>query len=246
MASGGIFKYTTYDREVPDTFNMCLDYPEKLSVLVVSTLANDYVTEPAIHGDAGTLIRNDRPYNETERCAKSNLTAIMGRMACESGQLITWDEALNSNLELAPGLATLTPESKAPVLPDASGRYPIAKPGLTKSRRCCEDQGRDWKPREWLNPPGTLSRGVLRELLDRHLQRAQRPRHQRGQRDQLAAADADGARHLCRDLRSEGLRLQRGRAHLGAEGRPHVYTNRTPRALQRGRAHLSAKGLPGL
>ena len=35
VASGGIFKYTTYDREVPDTFNMCLDYPEKLSVVVV-------------------------------------------------------------------------------------------------------------------------------------------------------------------------------------------------------------------
>jgi predicted dehydrogenase len=55
VASGGIFKYTTYDREVPDTFNMCLDYPEKLSVVIVCTLANDYVTEPAIHGDEGTL-----------------------------------------------------------------------------------------------------------------------------------------------------------------------------------------------
>ena len=31
-------------------------------------------------------IRNDKPYNETERCAKSCFTAIMGRMACESGQ----------------------------------------------------------------------------------------------------------------------------------------------------------------
>ncbi len=54
-ASGGIFKYTTYDREVPDTFNMCLDYPEKLSIVIVCTLANNYVTEPAIHGDEGTL-----------------------------------------------------------------------------------------------------------------------------------------------------------------------------------------------
>ena len=64
VASGGIFKYTTYDREVPDTFNMCLDYPEKLSVVVVSTLANDYVTEPAIHGDAGTLtLQNPGEWN---------------------------------------------------------------------------------------------------------------------------------------------------------------------------------------
>jgi predicted dehydrogenase len=55
VASGGIFKYSTYDREVPDTFNMCLDYPEKLSIVVVCSLANNYVTEPAIHGDDGTL-----------------------------------------------------------------------------------------------------------------------------------------------------------------------------------------------
>lgn len=64
VASGGIFKYDTYDREVPDTFNMCLDYPEKLSVVVVSTLANDYVTEPAIHGDEGTLtLQNPGEWN---------------------------------------------------------------------------------------------------------------------------------------------------------------------------------------
>lgn len=64
VGSGGIFKYTTYDREVPDTFNMCLDYPEKLSVVVVSTLANNYVTEPAIHGDEGTLtLQNPGEWN---------------------------------------------------------------------------------------------------------------------------------------------------------------------------------------
>jgi predicted dehydrogenase len=64
VASGGIFKYDTYDREVPDTFNMCLDYPEKLSVVVVSTLANSYVTEPAIHGDEGTLtLQNPGEWN---------------------------------------------------------------------------------------------------------------------------------------------------------------------------------------
>ncbi len=55
VASGGIFKYTTYDREVPDTFNMCLDYPEKASVVLVCSLANEYTSEPAIRGDEGTL-----------------------------------------------------------------------------------------------------------------------------------------------------------------------------------------------
>jgi len=77
-------------------------------------------------------IRNNQPYNETERCAKSCLTAIMGRMACESGRRVAWEEALGSNLELAPGLENLTMDSPPPVLPDAQGHYPIAMPGLTQ------------------------------------------------------------------------------------------------------------------
>jgi len=58
-ATGGIFKFDTYDREVPDTFNMCVDYPEKTSVVLVCTLSNDYTTEPAIRGDEGTLTLQD-------------------------------------------------------------------------------------------------------------------------------------------------------------------------------------------
>jgi predicted dehydrogenase len=59
VASGGIYKYTTYDREVPDTFNMCIDYPEKVTASLVCTLTNDYTTEPAIRGDEGTLTLQD-------------------------------------------------------------------------------------------------------------------------------------------------------------------------------------------
>lgn len=79
-------------------------------------------------------IRNDRSHNETERCAKSCLTAIMGRMACESGKMITYEEALASELQLAPGLekiASLT--DTAPVQADARGRYPLAMPGRTSA-----------------------------------------------------------------------------------------------------------------
>jgi myo-inositol 2-dehydrogenase / D-chiro-inositol 1-dehydrogenase len=76
-------------------------------------------------------IRNNKPYNETERAAKSCFTAIMGRMACESGALITWDEALASSVELAPGLDKYTWKSDPPALPDANGHYPVAIPGQT-------------------------------------------------------------------------------------------------------------------
>ena len=76
-------------------------------------------------------IRNDKPYNETERCAKSCLTAIMGRMACDSGKQITFDEALNSKLELAPGLENLTWDGSVPAQPRPDGRYEIAMPGTS-------------------------------------------------------------------------------------------------------------------
>ncbi|MEW5974314.1 MAG: Gfo/Idh/MocA family oxidoreductase [Acidobacteriota bacterium] len=78
-------------------------------------------------------IRNDRPWNETERSVKSCLAAIMGRMACESGRVITWDEALKSSLEVAPGLDRITSlDCQAPVVADASGQYPVAIPGVTE------------------------------------------------------------------------------------------------------------------
>ena len=78
-------------------------------------------------------IRNDKPYNETERCARSCLTAIMGRMACESGKQITWDEALASELELAPGLAELKWDGDPPAKPGPDGAYGIAMPGQTRA-----------------------------------------------------------------------------------------------------------------
>ena len=57
------------------------------------------------------------------------MTGILGRMAAESGKMITWDEAMASNLELAPGLDQYTMDSNPPVMPDAQGRYPVAMPG---------------------------------------------------------------------------------------------------------------------
>jgi len=77
-------------------------------------------------------IRENKPHNDTERCAKTAFTGILGRMAAESGQLLTWDQALASTVELAPGLENMTMESDPPVKPDAQGRYPVAMPGVTR------------------------------------------------------------------------------------------------------------------
>ncbi len=91
---------------------------------------NQYQVEHDLLFDA---IRNDKPYNETERCAKAAMVGILGRMAAESGQEITWEAAMASNLELAPGLDQIASlDAPAPVRADAGGQYPVAKPGFTK------------------------------------------------------------------------------------------------------------------
>lgn len=56
LASGGIYKYDDYGREVPDTFNLVLEYPERLSVNLVCTLTNGHNSDPVIRGDAGTIV----------------------------------------------------------------------------------------------------------------------------------------------------------------------------------------------
>lgn len=77
-------------------------------------------------------IRKNKPYNETERSAYAAMTGILGRMASESGQMITWEQAMVSNLELAPGLDHYTLASDPPVNANAEGKYPVAMPGKTK------------------------------------------------------------------------------------------------------------------
>jgi hypothetical protein len=81
------------------------------------------------HDDLFAAIINDKPYNEAESGAISTMTAILGRMATYSGQQIEWEDAFNSKLKLVPDGCTW--ETEPPVLPDADGWYPVAKPGTT-------------------------------------------------------------------------------------------------------------------
>ncbi len=78
-------------------------------------------------------IRQNKRYNETERSAYAALAGILGRMAAESGKEVTWEQALASDLVLAPGLESLTMDSEPPVMPDKDGNYPVAMPGRTKA-----------------------------------------------------------------------------------------------------------------
>lgn len=79
------------------------------------------------HDDLFDAIRNNKPFNEAEFGATSTMTSIMGRMATYSGQIIDWDKALNSNVDLMPKVFAW--DATPPVLPGEDGLYPIAVPG---------------------------------------------------------------------------------------------------------------------
>jgi predicted dehydrogenase len=83
------------------------------------------------HDDLFDNIRNNRPQNEADYGAFSTLTAIMGRMATYSGKLVTYQQALESQLQLVPD--TIDWNTEPTILPDAEGHYPVAMPGITKA-----------------------------------------------------------------------------------------------------------------
>ena len=58
-----------------------------------------YQTE---HDELFASIRNGKSINNGDYMCKSTLLAIMGRMATYTGQLITWDDAFNSQEDLTP------------------------------------------------------------------------------------------------------------------------------------------------
>ncbi len=72
-------------------------------------------------------VLGSKPYvNDVERGAESSMTTIMGRMAVESGQIITLEDARKSNLALVPN--PISWDMKMPNAPMEDGNYAIPKP----------------------------------------------------------------------------------------------------------------------
>jgi hypothetical protein len=79
-------------------------------------------------------IRDDKPYNEAARGVEASIVSSMGRMAAHTGREITFEEMLQCELEMAPGVDKLTMDSPAPLIADANGRYPVPQPGIVTTR----------------------------------------------------------------------------------------------------------------
>jgi predicted dehydrogenase len=75
-------------------------------------------------------VRTGKVRIDAEYAAYSTLMGVMGRMATYTGQVITWEQALNSKENLVPD--NITWDTEPPVKPDADGWYPVAVPGTTE------------------------------------------------------------------------------------------------------------------
>src|SRR5690606_30875687 len=75
------------------------------------------------------IAKGDFRHSDGESGALSTLTGVIGRLATYSGRVITWDEALKSDIDLMP--ERLAWDALPKVLPNADGYYPYAVPGQT-------------------------------------------------------------------------------------------------------------------
>jgi predicted dehydrogenase len=84
--------------------------------------------------DLIAAIRQDTPYNETERGTEASLQAVLGRMAAHTGQVIERDKLLQHTHEFAPNVDKLAMNSPAPLVADKDGKYPVPQPGKVIDR----------------------------------------------------------------------------------------------------------------
>ncbi len=74
------------------------------------------------------IAKGEYKFNDAEYGAYSSLAGIIGRIACYTGKVIKWDEALLSTVDLMP--ETLAFDALPKILPNEHGEYPVAIPGL--------------------------------------------------------------------------------------------------------------------
>ena len=88
---------------------------------------NPYQTE---HDELFASIKAGNVINDAEHAAKTTMTAILGRMATYSGQLITFEDALNKGVNLMPD--SYSWDTMPKIVPGADGHYPVPVPGVTQ------------------------------------------------------------------------------------------------------------------
>jgi predicted dehydrogenase len=84
--------------------------------------------------DLVDAVRDGKPYNEVKRGVEASLVSSMGRMAANTGREITFDQMLQCDHEMAPGVEKFAMDSPAPLRADTNGRYPVPQPGIVTTK----------------------------------------------------------------------------------------------------------------
>ncbi len=95
---------------------------------------------PPISGDPNAeeqkiligALREGKVVNHGDTMIDSTYMAVMGQIACYQGNEVTWDQMMAADFEFEPKLADVRLDMEPPVKPDATGNYPLPKPGLTR------------------------------------------------------------------------------------------------------------------
>jgi predicted dehydrogenase len=75
-------------------------------------------------------VRNGKPINSGHYMAGSTMSTVFGQLACYTGRPLKWDEVANSEFQFGPAPEVATFDTPPPSTMDASGNYPLPKPGF--------------------------------------------------------------------------------------------------------------------
>jgi len=76
-------------------------------------------------------IRSGKLINDGHTMVDSTYMAVMGQIACYTGKPVTWEQMMAADFEFAPKLADVRLDMPPSTKPDATGNYPLPKPGIT-------------------------------------------------------------------------------------------------------------------
>ncbi len=88
-ATGGTWNFVNSVAEIPDTFNMMLDYPEKTTVVIVASMANDTPIRHVIRGHKATLEFTTDGFTVTPQKATNQAVISSTGEAVKDGALYT-------------------------------------------------------------------------------------------------------------------------------------------------------------
>ena len=83
------------------------------------------------HVDLINAICKNERLNDGWHGATSSFTAVLGRMASYSGQIVDWDQAVANGPSVMP--AKFAFDADPPAMPDKDGNYPMPVPGVYKA-----------------------------------------------------------------------------------------------------------------